>query len=66
MVKFSGMSLILTALSATTRQYAAAFGLGSLRTATTQTLSRPFMTTRLAASDNDFDNFSSKVSKNKQ
>ena len=52
MVKFSGMSLVLTALAAT--RSCAAFGVGSLRTA-----SRPI--TRLAASDSDFDDFSSKV-----
>jgi hypothetical protein len=53
MVKFSGMTLVLTALAAT--RQCAAFGVGSLRTS-----ARSF--TRLAASDNDFDDFSSKVS----
>jgi len=52
MVKFSGMSLVLTALAAT--RSCAAFGVGSLRST-----ARPF--TKLAASDNDFDDFSSKV-----
>ena len=54
MVKFSGMSLLLTALAAT--RHCSAFNVGSFRTA-----ARPF-TTRLSASDNDFDGFSSKVS----
>jgi len=53
MVKFSGMSIILTALAAT--RHCAAFSVGTLRTA-----ARPL--TRLAASDSDFDDFSSKVS----
>ena len=51
MVKYSGMSLVLTALAAT--RQCAAFSVGSLRTA------RPF--SRLAASDDDFVEFSSKV-----
>lgn len=52
MVKFSGMSIVLTALAAT--RQCAAFGVGSFR----QT-SRAM--TKLSASDNDFDDFSSKV-----
>jgi hypothetical protein len=46
------MSLVVTALAAA--RSCAAFGVGSLRTS-----SRSI--TRLAASDNDFDDFSSKV-----
>jgi hypothetical protein len=57
MAKFSGMCLILNSLAGTARQ-SAAFGVGPLRT-----ISRPLMT-RLAASDNDFDNFSAKVRSN--
>jgi [acyl-carrier-protein] S-malonyltransferase len=53
MVKYSGMSLVLTALAAT--RQCAAFGVGSLRTS-----ARSF--SRLSASDSDFDDFSSKVS----
>jgi [acyl-carrier-protein] S-malonyltransferase len=53
MVKFSGMSLVLTALAAT--RQCAAFGVGSLRTS-----ARSF--SRLSASDDDFADFSTKVS----
>lgn len=52
MVKFSGMSLLLTALAAT--RQCAAFGVGSFRSAG-RTM------TSLSASDSDFDDFSSKV-----
>ena len=53
MVKFSGMSIVLTALAAT--RQCAAFGVGSFRQ-TSRAL------TKLSASDSDFDDFSSKVS----
>ena len=53
MVRFTAMSLVLTALAAVNK--AAAFGVNPV----SRSIGRSF--TKLASSDNDFDGFSSKV-----